>query len=166
MQPAQVLAAAALLLLASSPSAQEPSVLVEEVRCVGGRLGLAMPSDLRTLKKLSKVLREEVGEVERWEGYTATRKTLHFEGMSLGIIEFSNDPARYMVTFAELTSPTWNRLSPFKLRRPVTEAAALLGAPAKEDPGLKRTYSSESENLKIESSSGIVTRVTYECYSG
>jgi hypothetical protein len=166
MQPRAAFLTVALLLGTCSATAQEASVFVEAFHCVGGRFGLALPSDFRTLKKLSKVLREEVGDVEQWEGYTATRKTLHFDGLALGVVEFSNDPARFMVTSAVLTSPSWNRLSPFKLRRPVPEAVSLLGEYANSDPGLRRTYGGESDSVKIQSSGGIVTGVTYECYSG
>ena len=166
MQPHAAFLALALAVGTCGASAQEDSVFVEGLSCLGGRYGLVMPGDFRTLKKLSKVLREELGEVEQWDGYTATRKTLHFEGLELGVVEFTNDPARYMVTSAKLTSPSWNRLSPFKLRRPVAEAAQILGDIAKPDPGLRRTYGSESDNLKIQTSGGIVTGVTYECYSG
>jgi len=166
MRPIAPLLAFGILAGAPVAYALDNSVFVEEVRCVGGRLGLTLPSDVRILKKLSKVLREEIGEVEKWEGYTAIRKTIHFDGMSIGIVEFSNDPARYMVTSAEITGAAWNRISPFKLRGSVAAAVALIGEPAKTDPALQRSYGSESDNVMVQSASGVITRVYFECYSG
>ena len=158
--------AIALWAAAGSVTAQESSVFVDGIQCVGGRFGLTMPSDLRTLKKLGRILREEVSEVEQWDNYKATRKVIHFEGMAVGLIEFSNDPARLIVTAADLTSPTWNRISPLKLRLPVSEAALVLGEHAQSDPDLLRTYQSENDSVKIHATNGIVTRVSYACYSG
>jgi hypothetical protein len=166
MQAIAVFLSMALWVAASSVTAQESSVFVEGLHCAGGRFGLVMPSDLRTLKNLGKITREEVSEVEQWDNYKATRKVIHFEGMTVGLIEFSNDPTRYMLTSADLTGPTWNRISPFKLRQLVSQAALVLGEHAKFDPGLRHTYGSENDSVKIQSTNGIVTRVSYACYSG
>jgi hypothetical protein len=156
----------ALSLLPRNSAAQSESTFVQSMRCVGGPYGLLLPTDARKLRKLKKVPREEISEVEEEDGYTATRKTIYFSGMSLGIVEFSNDASRLIVTFAEITSPEWNRISPFKLRRPVSEAQASLGEVAATDPHLKKSYGSEGDSLQIQSSNSIVTSVSYSCYSG
>lgn len=152
--------------LASSSAQCEETVYLESVHCVGGPYGLNLPKDARKLKSLGKLLRETVSEVERWDGYTATRKTLFFDGFEIGLVEFSNDPARVMVTHADISKPSWNRLSPFKLGRPVSEARALLGPSAKDDGELKRIYSSESDSVDFQTTSGVVVHVSYSCYSG
>jgi len=157
---------AALSLLPGGSFAQSESTFVQSIQCVGGPYGLLLPTDARKLRKLGKVLREEVSEVEEGDGYTATRKTLHFAGMSLGIVEFSNDASRLMVTFADLTSPEWSRISPFKLRKPVSDARALLGEAAAKDPDLKKSYGSESDSIQFQTSNGVVMGVSYSCYSG
>lgn len=151
---------------AASSAAQDTTTYHEEVRCVGGRLGLALPSDLRALKKLGTLKREEIDEVEQWDGYTTTRKTYYFFGLTLGVVEFSNDPAAFGVTFAEISHPSWNDLTPFKLQRQVSESAQWIGKPAQADPGLQRIYASEGDSLRIKSKSGVVTGVSYQCYSG
>jgi hypothetical protein len=155
-----------LLTFTQSAIAQVPSVFVNGLSCVGGRYGMSMPRDIRVLTKSAKMIGEEVSEVERWNGYEATRKSLRFDGLELGVVVFSNDPARYLVTYAVIESPSWNRLTPFKIGLPVAQAATRFGAVAKSDPALARTYAGESESVKIHSSEGIVTRVEYECYSG
>jgi hypothetical protein len=168
MQTVAVLVAlsGALNLLPGISSAAPESVYVQSVQCVGGRYGLALPTDARKIRTLGRVQREEIDEVEQGDGYTATRKTIHFAGLRLGVVEFSNDPSRLMVTFADLTSPEWNRISPFKLRKPVSDARALLGEAASNDPELKKSYESESDGVQIQSSNGVVMGVSYSCYSG
>lgn len=157
---------ATLWLLPSPSYGVAEGVYVESIQCVGGHFGLALPTDARKIRSIGKVLREEVGDVEQWDGYTATRKVLHFSGFRLGIIEFSNDASKLMVTDAEITSPEWNWISPFKLRKPISEAQALLGDAAAADPGLKKTYGSESGSIDIQTTNGIVFGVSYACYSG
>lgn len=162
----QLFPVVALWISTQATAGQAPTAFVADLHCVGGPYGLSLPKDLRVLKRMSAVLREETEEVEQWDGYIATRKTLHFDGMRLGIIEFSNEPARYAVTSADLTKVDWNRISAFKLGRPGADAAAVLGEAAKGDPGLRRSYASESDSVVLQVSSGILIRVTYTCYSG
>jgi hypothetical protein len=115
---------------------------------------------------MAPLIRETVAEVEHWEGYTATRKTLYFDGLELGVIDISNDPAGLMVTHAYVTSPKWNRLLPFKIDDPVFSARAVLGGAAKDDAKLIRTYAGDGDSLKFVSSGGRVVGVSYSCYSG
>jgi hypothetical protein len=140
--------------------------LIDDIYCVGGRFGLMLPQDIRAVKRMSKLRREEISEIEKWDGYTATRKTLYFDGLALGVIEFSNDPARYLLTSADLMNSSWNRISQFKLRKPAAEAVKLIGERARLDPELNRTYGGESDSVQFQTSAGVLTRVTYSCYSG
>ena len=142
------------------------SVYVDSLHCVGGKYGLALPKDARKLRSLDKLVRENVDEIEQWDGYTATRKTLHFDGLDLGVIEISNDPKRLMITYAQITKPKWNYLVPFKLGLSVKAAQKLLGDSAKDDDELKRDYLGESDSVQFQSQSGVVVGVSYNCYSG
>jgi hypothetical protein len=153
-------------LLSSGALAKTQSVYVPDLECVGGKFGLRLPSDVRELKRLSQPVNQELIEVENWPGYTATWNLLHFDGLSLGVIEFSNDPARYLLFFASVASPAWNKLSPFQLRQPISQAAAVLGTYASENPGLSRPFEDEGSTLTIHSREGLVTEVIYQCSPG
>lgn len=139
---------------------------LEAVRCAGGPFGMKLPADARQLRTLAPLVREAVSEVEHWEGYTATRRTLHFDGLELGVIDLSNDPARLIVTHAQVTSPNWNRLLPFKLGAPVSAARAVLGEPAADDAALSRAYAGDGDSLQFMTSKGRLVGVAYRCYSG
>ena len=91
---------------------------------------------------------------------------MRWPGLTLGIVEFSNDPKALMITSAEITDPRWNALSPFKLGRSTAAAQRLLGQPAANDPALRRAYGSEADSVQVDSEAGRVVRVTYQCYSG
>lgn len=141
-------------------------VYVEAIRCVGGPFGMKLPKDARKVRSMARLIREAVSEVERWDGYTVTRKTLYFDGLELGVIDISNDPASLMVTHADITSAKWNHLLPFKIRQPVSVARSVLGGLAKDDAALSRSYSSDGDSVQFRTSNGLVVGVSYSCYSG
>ena len=116
--------------------------------------------------KLGHVEREEVNEVEKWEGYTATRKYVYFSGLTLGLVVFSNDPNRYMVSFAEVTGPQWSQVAPFHVGESLQSIQHKLGSAAANDPELKASYGSESDSIRFESAEGKIKKVTYACYTG
>jgi hypothetical protein len=144
----------------------QESVYMEDIRCVGGPFGMKLPEDARKLRAMARLVGEAVDEVERWDGYTATRKTLYFDGLELGVVEFSNDPAKLFVTRADITNAKWNHLLPFKIRQPVAVARSVLGGLAKDDVRLSWSYASDVDSLQFRTSAGLVVGVSYRCYSG
>lgn len=142
------------------------SVYVESIKCVGGQYGLKLPAGAAHIRSIGKLLGEEIAEVEHWNDDTVTRTTLYFDGLELGIAESSNDPARWLITRAIVTSPKWNHIMPFKIGRPVSAARKVLGWSGKGDKDLSRTYSSDADSLQFRTSAGTVTAITYSCYSG
>jgi hypothetical protein len=144
----------------------QESVYMEGIRCVGGPFGMKLPEDARKLRSMARLVSEAVSEVERWDGYTATRKTLYFDGLELGVVEFSNDPARLMVTHADIMNAKWNHLLPLKIRQPVSVVRSLLGGPATDDVRLSWSYASDVDSLQFPTSDGLVVGVSYRCYSG
>lgn len=162
----QLLAIALVCCLASTGAQGQEAGYVESIRCVGGPFGLRLPQDARTLRALAPLLRETVDEVERWDGYTATRSTLQFDGLELGVVLFSNDPTRLMLTRAEIQDPRWNRLMPFKIGQPVSAAHAVLGRHAQADAELSQTYGGDADSVSFQTSGGLLRSVSYSCYSG
>lgn len=144
----------------------EDYAFIESLDCVGGPFSLVLPTDARQLTTLGTLLREQILEIEEWDGYTATRKTLFFDGLALGVVEFSHEPSHVMVTHAEFSTPAWSHLMPFKIGQPTGAARALLGPRADSDADLRRTYGSEGDSVTFQSAQGVVVRVSYSCYSG
>lgn len=171
MKQAHAHALAALMLAVAWPCAHagaagNPEVFVEDFHCVGGKLSLRLPATLPQLMRMGRVQQESVQEVEQWEGYTATRKTVAFGGLTLGIVTFSNQADRYMLTSAEITDVSWKAIAPFAVGQPVQAARKLIGAAAADDDGLKSTYMGENDSLRFEVAGGKVTKVVYRCHSG
>jgi hypothetical protein len=123
-----------------------------------------LPTKLSQLRALGRITDEQTIHVQEWDGYRTVEKTLRFEGLYVQVITFSNDPERYSLAAVYIESPSW-RLSPFRVGQPASEALARLGARGSSSSGTWR-FSGESEALHLESRSGRVHRVVYECYTG
>lgn len=138
----------------------------EQLSCYGPPLGLHLPQNLPDLMKLGPLVKEDVREVEQWEGYTATRKLVHFPGLVLGLVTFSNDPNRYMVGFAEISDSRWKKLAAFHVGESLESARRKLGPSAANDPELLVSYGGESDEIRFENYRGKLTKITYTCYTG
>ncbi len=159
---------AVLLLLPVTALAQvqaQPGYL-PEFGCQAPPFGLRLPTHLPGVMKLAPVRHIEILEVEKWDRNTTTRKYVHFLGLTLGLITFSNDRKRYMVSRAEITDARWAEISPFKVGETTSSARQKIGSPATGDPDLKSDYGREGGDLRFESIDGTITKVIYDCYTG
>jgi hypothetical protein len=156
----------ALALFSTMVNAESESTYIERFSCIGGSLGLHLPNELPSLIALKPIIREEVHEVESWDGYTATHKHEHFPGFTLGIITFSNDSNRFMVSFAEITSRKWSHISPFYIGENISSARRKIGAFADNDPYLKKSYGSEDGDVSFQTYNGKIKKIIYTCYTG
>jgi hypothetical protein len=157
---------AVYLLLPATVLAQAQSGYLPEFGCQTPPFGLRLPMDLQGVMNLSPVKHVEILEIEKWEGYTTTRKYVHFQGLTLGLITFSNDRERYMVSRAEITDVRWAEISPFRVGEYTSTVQRKLGLPADSDPELKSSYGSEGGDLRFESTDRTITKIVYDCYTG
>ena len=157
---------AMLLLLPAPALAQEQPGYLPEFGCQVPPFGLRLPAHLQGVMKLAPVRHVEILEVEKWEGYVTTRKYVHFPGLILGLVTFSNDRTRYMVSRAEVTDARWAEISPFRIGEKTSAVQHKLGLPAEHDPDLKSSYGSEAGDLRFESSDRKITKIIYDCYTG
>ena len=144
----------------------DPQYFLAGMRCVGGSYGLRLPATLPALNTMAPLVSTLILEVEKHEGYTATRKVLRFKGLTLGVVTFSNDPTRYALDSAEISSSAWRNIAPFRVGQRIEAAHKLLGVIADPDLYLRSTYTGEAESVRFESRSGRITSVIYECYTG
>lgn len=159
------LLSAALVPVAASQT-EPPSIYIEHISCDRGPFSMRLPKTLSELMKAGIVKREKIDQIEMWDGYATTRKTLYFSGLSLGIITFSNDPDRYLVSFVKVTGTQWSTITPFFIGETVQSVLAKLGAPAIADPRLKANYGGDTSTISFRHARGKITQVKYTCYTG
>ena len=162
---------AALMLCAYSTAsiagqAGEPQYFIEGLSCVGEPYGLKLPATLPELLAMSSVQSEQELQVEQWDGYTATRKTIRFKGLVVGLVTYSNDSKRYSLTSVEIRSSSWASLSPFRVGQSTAEVRQKLGGAGEDDSNLRSVYAGENESVHFETRASHVTAVIYECYTG
>lgn len=160
------LALAVLLMLPATVLAQAQPGYLPEFGCTMPPFGLRLPTHLQGVMKLAPVRHVEILEVENWDGYTATRKYVYFPGLTLGLITFSNDRERYMVSRAEITDARWAEISPFRVGEKASAVQRKLGLLAEGDPDLKSSYGSEGGDLRFESTDRTISKIIYDCYTG
>jgi hypothetical protein len=147
--------------------AGDPRYFVEGMACQAGKFSLRLPATLPALLALGRPLGEQRLESQRWEGYTTTHKRIWFEGLSLDLITYSNDPDKYSLASLTIRSAAWARLAPFAVGEPVDAVREKLGDISKDDWQLRSIYGGENDSVRFETTrAGNVSAVIYECYTG
>ena len=129
-----LLIALLVVVLSGVASAADQTVYVDSASCIGAPFGLRLPASMRNVYLIGKIQKNTVAEVDKWENYSATRRTIHFSGLVLGVVTFSNDPDRYLLSYAEVSDARWNRLSSFPIGSSMSTVRQLLGPAAKKAP--------------------------------
>jgi hypothetical protein len=139
---------------------------IKDFSCDHGPFGLRLPSDARAFSQLGPVLQRRSGEVDQEGSYQTTRTYVRYSGLDLGYIAFSDDPARYLISYIEVTGPDWQITGPFQVGSTVSTVQRILGPAAQDDSGLQRSYGSEGASVTFEQVKGKITKIRYECYTG
>lgn len=164
--PFPLLLVTTLLLHPATALAQAQPGYLPEFACLMPPFGLRLPPHLPDLMQIAPVRDVEILEVEKWDTYTTTRKYVHFPGLTLGLVTFSNDPTRYMVSLAEISDARWAEISHFKVGDSTASARRKIGSSAAGDPDLKSDYGSEGGDVRFESLNGKITKIIFRCYTG
>jgi len=147
--------------------AADPLTFIEGLACQGGKFSLRLPSTLPGLLALAPRHGEKKLETQRWEGYTATRMQIFFDGLAVDLVTYSNDPNRYSLERATIRSAAWASLASFAVGEDIESVRATFGDVAKHDAQLRSVYSSENESVRFETTkAGKVSAIIYECYTG
>ena len=169
----KALFAAFLGLLGTTASANQagpagdPQYFVEGLACQGGKFGLRLPAKLPALLALGPKHGEQRLETQHWDGYTTTRKRIWFDGLSMDLVTYSNDPDKYSLETLTIRSEAWAKLAPFAVGDSIDAIRAKLGDVAKDDWQLRSVYAGESESVHFETMrAGNVSAIIYQCYTG
>lgn len=158
-----------LLVAASGAGAAgvaEPLERYMDFDCGSGAYALRLPATLPQVMKLGAVLRTVDGQTEDWsDRSTTTYREVTFKGMTLGFWTFSDNPKKYMLSYAEIQGKQWQHLAPFHVGQPAAAARRALGRLADGDTELAYRYGDLS-GVSFKTRRGRVAKVTYDCYTG
>ena len=159
-----VIAVTALLPIASEAEPQH--IYIEQFSCETGPFSLRLPQKLPKLMKLGMVKHQTINTVEKWDGYTTTDRTVFFPDLTIGLVTFSNDSNRYMLSFVEIAGSQWSSIAPFQIGELVSSVREKLGKPASGDSNLGATYAGDAETISFLKAHRRITKITYQCYTG
>jgi hypothetical protein len=94
--------------------AKNVSHFVDKLACDAGPYALKLPKSYGELKKIGALKSERVVREEDVGPYTVQYRDLQFSGLKLGIVTYSDDPARYEVASAEIRNSSWKIAGPFR----------------------------------------------------
>lgn len=133
--------------------------------CQSGKYGASLPATLPALRKLGRLQAEDPGEVQQWDDYHTTESVLRFDGLTVMVVTFSNDPDRYHLALLEVSSPRWRVSAPLRIGQPAGKILRELGVPSAPLSGEWR-FAGESDALVLAVRDGLLSRITYDCYTG
>jgi hypothetical protein len=158
---ALIVAIAAPLAVAQS----EQGKAIENLYCMTGPYRIALPKSYTNVRSLGPIQSEKVVETHDWGDYKTHLRVLTIEGLEVALITFSNDPHRYVLASAKITSPAWKLAGRLKVGN--SAAFAFRDLPTKTIPmDGDVTLDGDADSIQVTLSGGQVKSVIYGCYTG
>ena len=157
-----LLLSVALGLASFEVSAQ--SYNVADLSCTKGPYRLKLPKSYRAVRGLGTIRRDRVLKIEDHGTYTATHRELRFNGLEIELVTFSNQPGRYVLTKAIISTPNWRIGGQLRVGAPAKAALRGLAREAPRDGELE--FSGDGDSLRVALAAGRVLDVEYSCQPG
>lgn len=90
------------------------SHFIDKLSCDSGPYGLKLPKTYDELRKLAPLKSERLVRDQDLGATRARYRELVFNGLRLSVVTYSDDPAKYQVSSAEIRSPQWKIAGPFR----------------------------------------------------
>jgi hypothetical protein len=154
-----LLIAAALVFASFDATAQ--SYTVADLSCTKGPYRLKLPKSYRAVRGLGTIRRDRVLKIEDRGAYTATHRELRFNGLEIELVTFSNEPGRYALTKAIITTSNWRIAGALRVGAPARSALRGLANQSPRDGELE--FSGATDSLRVNLAAGRVLDVEYSC---
>jgi hypothetical protein len=154
-----LLIAAALGLASFDATAQSYSVA--DLSCTKGPYRLKLPKSYRAVRGLGTIRRDRVLKIEDRGPYTATHRELRFNGLEIELVTFSNEPGRYALTKAIITTSNWRIAGALRVGAPAKSALRGLANQSPRDGELE--FSGATDTVRVNLAAGRVLDVEYSC---
>jgi hypothetical protein len=154
-----LLIAAALVFASFDATAQ--SYTVADLSCTKGPYRLKLPKSYRAVRGLGTIRRDRVLKIEDRGPYTATHRELRFNGLEIELVTFSNEPGRYALTKAIITTSNWRIAGALRVGAPAKSALRGLANQSPRDGELE--FSGATDTVRVNLAAGRVLDVEYSC---
>jgi hypothetical protein len=154
---------AATLVLASF-DARAQSYSVADLSCTKGPYRLKLPKSYKGVRGLGAIQRDRVMRIEDHGTYTITHRELRFNGLEIELMTFSNEPSRYVVTRAIITTSNWRIAAPLRVGAPAKSALRGLANESPRDGELE--FSGGGDSVRVALAAGRIFDLEYSCQPG
>lgn len=153
-----------LVSISYSLAAEPTPVQLDSFQCTGTPLSIKLPAGLTQLQKMAPLQKQEVIRTEQWDAYQTIEIDLHFVGLTIGAITFTNDHERHNLVSARVSRAAW-AVSPFRIGMRAEPALRGLGVKGDVSNGTWR-IEGLTDALVVEVRAGRISGVVYDCYTG
>ena len=153
-----------IVALGLAPLDAQAQARVANLSCTKGPFALKLPKSYKAVRGLGAIRRDRVLKTEDHDGYTATHRELRFNGLELELVTFSNQPGRYALTKAIITTRNWRIGGPLRVGAPAKSALRGLANESPRDGELE--FSGATDSVRVNLAAGRILDVEYFCQPG
>ena len=157
-----LLIAAALALVPLDAAAQTYSVA--DLSCTRGAYRLKLPKSYKALRAMGQLRRDRVLKTEDVGGQIVTHRELRYNGLELELMTFANEPGRYALTRAIITTSNWRIAGPLRVGAPAKSALRGLANESPRNGELE--FSGGADSLRVSLAAGRILDLEYTCQPG
>jgi len=148
------------------PAAHRPTAAVDfydgSFECYAGPLALRLPDRYPRLLSLGKLRRIVNGRAQNYRGYRTIQRTISFDGLSVIVYVFSNDPNRYVLSRLIISAHGWQQLTALRIGAPARSVLLQRDWPAAPTDGTWR-MDGDSAHVTLSLAHGRITLIRYVC---
>ena len=137
---------------------------VADLSCTKGPYRVKLPKSYKAVRALGQLRRERVLKTEDLGGTIATHRELRFNGLEIELVTFSDEPGRYVLTKAIISTPNWRIGGQLRVGAPAKSALRGLARESPRDGELE--FSGDADSLRVTFAAGRVLDVEYTCHIG
>ena len=133
-----------------------------EPSCTSGPYRLQLPKSYSAVRRMGHLRRERVIRTEDLGTHTLTYRELRFNGLELELVTSSDQPNRYVVSRAIVSSRAWRIGGPLRVGAPVR--SALKGLKATDlTSDREMEFSGEKDSIRVNVARNRVLDFEYLC---
>jgi hypothetical protein len=144
--------------------AQAQSHAVADLSCTKGPYRLKLPKSYKAVRGLGTIRRDRVLKIEHHGTYSATHRELRFNGLEIELLTFSNEPGRYALTKAIITTRNWRIAGPLRVGAPAKSALRGLANESPRDGELE--FNGATDSVRVNLAAGRILDLEYSCQPG
>ena len=149
-----------LVALAVLPPDGKAQTYMAAVSCTSGPYRVKLPTSYKALRTIGHLRRERVLKTED----AGTHRELRFNGLELVVITPAEQPNRYQLSTAILTSRNWRIAGPLRVGTSANVALrGLLKNPPKDG---EVEFTGDKDSIRVNLARGRVLDVEYSCSGG